>query len=45
MGGNFRMDELQAAALNVKFQHLETWHAARRSNAAVYNRLLAGVPR
>lgn len=44
MGGNFRMDELQAAALNVKFRHLEAWHEARRRNAALYDRLLAGLP-
>lgn len=40
VGGNFRMDALQAAVLNVKFAHLEAWHEARRRNAAVYNRLI-----
>lgn len=41
-GYNERMDTLHAAVLNVKLPHLQEWNEARRSNAALYNRLLAG---
>jgi dTDP-4-amino-4,6-dideoxygalactose transaminase len=43
VGGNFRLDTLQAAALIVKLRYLEGWHKARRANAARYDELLSGI--
>lgn len=44
IGVNSRLDALQAAILQVKLGHLETWNAQRSQVAARYQDLLAPIP-
>jgi len=44
VGYNYRLDALQAAILDVKLRHLADWNRARQEKAAIYDRLLAGLP-
>jgi dTDP-4-amino-4,6-dideoxygalactose transaminase len=44
IGVNSRLDAIQAAVLQIKLQHLDTWNAQRTAVAARYQELFAHVP-
>ena len=41
IGGNFRLDPIQATVIRIKLNHLNGWHQQRQKNAQYYNMLFA----